>query len=148
MYDFWQFLHVTSAIVWVGANVLVVFLSFRFAALPDNPIAGPATGLIAKTAVPLFMVASLTTLLTGLIMAFGWTGFEPLWIKIGLGGIIVSLVMGFGYHKPHGAKLEAAMRERGPGDPGVRALVRQANTVSVIEVLILVIVIWAMVVKP
>jgi hypothetical protein len=148
VYEFWQFLHVTAATVWIGGSVLFVFLSFRFSAARDNPIAGPATGLMAKTSVPVFAVASLSTLVTGLIMAFGWVGFEALWIKIGLGGVILSIVMGFGYHRPHGAKLEAAMQERGPGDSYVQALIRQGNLVSVVELVILVFVIWAMVTKP
>ena len=148
MYEFWQFLHVTAATVWIGGSVLFLFLSLRFGAARDNPIAGPATGLMAKTSVPVFAVASLMTLVTGLIMAFGWVGFEALWIKIGLGGIILSIIMGFGYHRPHGAKLEAAMQERGPSDPGVQALVRRGNLVSVVELAILIFVIWAMVAKP
>lgn len=27
-------------------------------------------------------------------MAFGWITFEPMWIKIGLGGVIISIVVG------------------------------------------------------
>ncbi len=148
MYDFWQFLHVTSAIVWVGGAVMTFFLSTRFTAARDNPLAGPATGLMEKTAVPLFVVASLATLVTGLVMAFGWIGFGPLWIKIGLVGIILSLVVGFAYFKPHGEKVEAAIAERGPDDAGVQAMVRQAQTVSAAELVVLAIVVWAMVVKP
>ena len=148
MYNFWQFLHVSLATIWVGGSIMFLFLAMRFGTLRENPIAGPATGLIAKTAVPLFVVASLGTLVTGLIMAFGWVGFGPLWIKIGLAGVIVSLVMGFGYHRPHGAKLEAAMQERGPADPSVQAMVRQTNMVSIAELAFLMVVIWAMVAKP
>lgn len=148
MYNFWQFLHVAFAVAWVGGSILFIFLGFRLAASRENAMAGPAAGLVAETAVPLFMTVSLGTLVTGLILAFGWIGFGPLWIKIGLAGIVISLVMGFGYHKPHGAKLAEAMQQRGPGDPRVQALVRQGNIVGLIETIILVIVIWAMVVKP
>ena len=148
MYNFWQFLHVTSATVWVGGSILALFLSFRLAAARDNPVAGPATGLMAKTSVPLFAISSLLTLITGLVLAFGWVTFEPLWIKIGLAGVIVSIVMGFGYHRPHGAKLEAAMQERGPNDASVQALVRQGNMVAVVELAFLIVVVWAMVAKP
>ena len=148
MYNFWQFLHVSSAIVWVGGAVMTLFFSMRFSAASDNPIAGPASGLVEKTAVPLFIAASLTTLVTGLVMAFAWTGFEPLWIKIGLGGIVLSLVVGFAYFNPHGEKIEAAIAERGPNDAAVQTMVRQAQMVSVAELVVLGVVIWAMVVKP
>ena len=148
MYDFWQFLHVTSAVVRVGAAALALFLSLRLSAAHENPIAVSASRLMETTGVPLFMAASVATLVTGLILAFGWVGFGPLWIKIGLAGIIVSLVMGFGYFKPQIAKLDAAMQERGPGDAGVQALVRQTNIVAVIEFLVFLVVIWAMVTKP
>lgn len=148
MYDFWQFLHVMSAAVWVGAAALALFLSFRLDAAHDNPIAAPATRLMESTALPLFMVASVATLVTGLVMAFGWIGFGPLWIKIGLGGILISIGMGFGYFKPGIEKLEAAVQERGHTDPGVQALVRRMNIVAAVELVVFVIVIWAMVTKP
>ncbi|MDQ3986901.1 MAG: DUF2269 family protein [Actinomycetota bacterium] len=148
MYNFWQFLHVTAAVTWVGAGILSLVLSLRLTVATDNPIAAPANGLVQKTAVPLFMAASLSTLITGLILAFGWIGFGPLWIKIGLGGIVFSLVMGWGYHRPHGAKIESAIQERGPSDPSVLALIRQGNVVSIVEIAILIFVIWAMVTKP
>ena len=148
MYDFWQFLHVTSAVVWVGAAALALFLSFRLGAAKDNSVAFSASRLLETTSVPLFIFASLATLVTGLTMAFGWVGFGPLWIKIGLGGIVVSLIMGFGYFKPQIAKLEAAISERGPTDPGVQATIRQMNMVAAAELGVFLIVIWAMVTKP
>ncbi len=148
MYEFWQFLHVISAIVWVGSATLALFLSLRLGAAKDNPIAAPATRLIEMTSVPLFMIVSLSTLVTGLVLAFGWTGFGPLWIKIGLGGIAVSLIMGFGYFKPQIAKLDAAMKERGPEDSGVQALVRQTDIMATLELVVFLVVVWAMVTKP
>lgn len=148
MYNLWQFLHVTSAIVWVGAAVLSLFLAFRLGAMRDNTVAAPASRLMEATAVPLFIVASLATLATGLVMAFGWVGFEPLWIKIGLGGIFVSIVMGFAYFKPQIAKIDAAIEERGATDPGVQAMVRRTNIAGVIELVIFLVVVWAMVTKP
>lgn len=148
MYNFWQFLHVTSAIVWAGGAVMTFFLSMRLNAARDNPMAGPASALMEKTAVPLFIVVSLSTLATGLVLAFGWVGFEPLWIQIGLGGITLSLVAGFGYFKPHGEKLEAAIAERGPADARVQAMIRQLQIVAAAELVVLAIVVWAMVVKP
>lgn len=148
MYDFWQFLHVLSAVVWVGSAALSVFLSMRIGTLQDNPVAGPASGLVEKTSVPIFIVASLGTLITGLILAFGWIGFSPLWIKIGLAGVIASIVVGIAYFRPHGEKLEAAMQSTGLNDPHVRSMIRQAQIVSIAELVVFAIVIWAMVVKP
>jgi hypothetical protein len=148
VYNFWQFIHVTAATVWVGASILTTFLTYRLGAQRENPVAGPAMGLMMKTAVPLFAVASLLTLITGLVMAFGWVTFDPLWIKIGLAGVIVSIVLGFGYHRPHGAKVESIIQEKGPGDPAALALVRQGNTVALVELAFLIVVVWAMVAKP
>lgn len=148
MYNFWQFLHVTLAMTWIGAFVLSLFLSFRLGAMRDNPVAGPASGLIEKKAVPLFIVAAFGTLTTGLIMAFGWVTFGPLWIKIGLGGAIISIVVGMTYFAPHGKKLEAAIETSGANDASVQAMVRQAQMVSLAEGVVLLIVVWAMVTKP
>lgn len=148
MYNFWQFIHVASAITWVGGGVMTLFLTLRWRAATADPMAGPATGLMAQTGVPLFATASLATLVTGLIMAFGWTGFDPLWIKIGLAGSLITLVMGFGYHKPHDAKLNAAVQEKGPDDASVQALTRQGLVVSIIEMVILFGVVLTMVTKP
>ena len=148
MYNLWQFLHVVSAIVWVGAAALAVFLSVRLEALKEEPLAGAASRLMESNAVPLFMLASLSTLVTGLIMAIGWVGFGPLWIKVGLAGIFVSLVLGFGYFKPQIEKLDAAVTARGSDDPEVRRKVRQTNYVALGELAVFLIVVWAMVTKP
>jgi Predicted integral membrane protein (DUF2269) len=148
VYNFWQYLHVLSAVVWVGAAALSVFLSLRFGALRDNPIAGPAAGLMEKTSVPVFIVSSLGTLITGLVLAFGWIGFGPLWIKIGLVGVIVSIVVGLAYFRPYAERLEAAMESGGRDDPEVRSMIRQGQLVSIAELVLFAFVVWAMVVKP
>lgn len=148
MYNFWQYLHVVSAVVWVGAAALALFLSLSLGRSKGDPLAAAAVRLLESKSVPLFMGASIGTLVTGLIMAFGWVGFQPLWIKIGLAGVFASIVIGMGYFKPHIEKLQAAVTERGPDDPTVLAMVRQANIVASVEMVIFLAVIWAMVVKP
>jgi hypothetical protein len=148
MYNFWQFLHVLFATTWVGAAVLDVFLSLRLSALRDNPVAGPATGLMQESSVPLFIGSSFGTLITGLVLAFGWVTFDPLWIKIGLGGAILSIVVGVAYFAPAGKKVESAIEASSPRDPAVIALVRQVQIVSVAEVFLFAVIVWAMVVKP
>lgn len=148
MYNFWQYLHVLFASTWVGAAVLDVFLSLRLSALRDNPVAGPATGLMQKSSVPLFIGSSFGTLITGLVLAFGWVTFDPLWIKIGLGGAILSIVVGVAYFAPIGKKVELAIEASGPKDPAVMALVRQVQIVSVAEVFLFAVIVWAMVAKP
>jgi hypothetical protein len=125
-----------------------VFLSLRLGSMRDNPVAGPASGLVEQTSVPLFIVASFGTLITGLILAIGWVTFDPLWIQIGLGGVIVSIVVGIAYFAPHGKKLEAAIEASGPDNPTVKAMVRQAQIVSVGELVLFAVIVWAMVVKP
>jgi hypothetical protein len=148
MYNFWQFLHVLFAIIWVGSAVLSVFLSLRLGALRDDPVAGPASGLIEKNSVPVFIVSSFGTLITGLILTFGWITFDPLWIRIGVGGVIVSIIVGIAYFAPHGKKLEAAIEANGPNDPSVTAMVRRAQIVSMAELILFAVIVWAMVAKP
>ena len=72
----------------------------------------------------------------------------PLRIEIGLGGILISLVLGFGYFKPLIEKVNVLVEERGPEDPGVRALTRQSNMVATVELAVFLVVVWAMVTKP
>ena len=148
MYNFWQFIHVLSAVVWVGSAALSVFLSLRLSGMRDDPIAGPASGLMEKTSVPIFILSSLGTLISGVILAIGWVGFEPLWIKIGLVGVVISIIVGIAYFKPHAERLEGAIQASGPNDPGVRSMVQQAQIVSIADLVVLAFVIWAMVVKP
>jgi hypothetical protein len=148
MYNFWQYLHVLFATTWVGAGVLSVFLSLRFSTLRDNPVAGAASGLMEKSSVPLFIVSSLGTLITGLVLAFGWVTFEPLWIKIGLGGAILSIVVGIAYFAQLGKKVEAAIEANGPNDPAAMAMIRQGQIVSVAELFLFAVIVWAMVAKP
>jgi uncharacterized membrane protein len=74
--------------------------------------------------------------------------FSQAWVIIGLGGWVVSFIVGVGYYGPQDKKLQALVAAEGTEAPGVVQNVRQALAVNFVELLILVVVIISMTSKP
>jgi hypothetical protein len=146
LYELLLFLHVTSAIIWLGAGFLIVVLSFRGA---GDPVETKHLGEINSWLAPrLFIPAALATLVLGILLVIeGPWGFDQLWILIGLGGFAATFLIGILVLKPTGEAIEQAIREHGPG-PEVGLLVRRITIVSRLDVIVLFAVVADMAIKP
>ena len=93
--------------------------------------------------------AMVIVLIAGLWMAgqFG-IPFTSLWIVWGLVGFVVFILLGVVALGRTGAELGALARTAGPNDSRVAALRQRIAVLSWLNLLVLVSVIWAMVVKP
>jgi hypothetical protein len=74
--------------------------------------------------------------------------FSQLWIVLSLALVGVSMVLGMGYFGPEGKRISRMAQERGGDDGNVRRRIGRLLWVSRFDVLILVVVLWAMVFKP
>jgi uncharacterized membrane protein len=148
-YLLFKFLHVAGVIVWVGGTFALVVLNARMARTSDaagmaalgrqsedfgRAALGPAAGI---------------ALLAGFATA-GSIGFSfgSLWIIWGLVGFVVSIAVGTVAVGRAAAALAALAPTAAPDDPRLAALRQRLTLLSVINLLVLASVVWAMIFKP
>lgn len=149
-YTLYKFLHVASAVIWVGSGVGLFALTLRMQRIGDRPgvlAIGRHAEALGKV---LFMPASLSTLLWGVLMVLttDTLGFSTTWIVVGFVGIAVSIVIGMGFISPTGERLGETVQEKGPDAPEIDQLVGRLLTLNGVDLVILFGVVWAMVAKP
>jgi uncharacterized membrane protein len=148
-YELLVFLHVSCAIVWLGAGLLLSVFELKaerahdLAALarlgPDNEWLAPR----------LFIPASLLTLVFGLLLVADgpWT-LSTLWIDLGLAGFALTFATGIGILKPTAEKLKAVSMRDGPGSPEAARLGHRLAVVSRLDLVVLFAVVAVMASKP
>lgn len=151
MYMTLQVIHVLAAAIWFGAAVALNIMLGRLSAAGDNPGKAVVAGQATWFSKGVFDPAAIITLLAGIGMVLASDGvisFGDLWITIGFVGIILTLGIGHGMITPTVKKLRAVMESEGPGSPNAEPLEKRVGLLSMIDILILVVVIWAMVTQP
>ena len=144
--EIYLFLHVLSAIVWVGGSVLIQVFGARAGRSGDQArILTFAKDM--EVAGRIFTVAGFSAALWGILMVvdievYDW---DQAWITIGLTGVVVSAVLGAAFFAPQTRKLIAQLEG---GDGGAAATMRRIVVVSQAELLLLLVVVWAMTAKP
>ena len=148
-YELLTFLHIVSAIIWLGAGFVMTLLIFGAEREGDAVREAGFHREIPWLAPRLFIPASFATLIFGVLLVIdgSWT-LDQLWVTIGLVGWLISWGLGFFYFRTEGERIGALAMERGPADPEVRARIRRLNIVDRVQVLILFVVVADMVLKP
>ncbi len=148
-YELLLLLHVSSAIIWLGAGFLVTVLVLGAERAGDRVKEAGHHQDIAWLAPRLFIPASLATLVFGVLLVIdGPWGFDQLWITLALLGWAASFFTGFLYFKPEGERIGALVQERGPGDPEADWRLRRLNIIDRAQVTLLFLVVVDMVLKP
>ncbi len=146
-YNLVKFLHILSAVVWVGAGVGLVILGIAADQRPDKQELVRIIRNVMFMAPRVFMPASLATLVLGLIAAWlGW-GFTSLWVWIGLVGFAATFCTGNFVLKPRAEKVGVIIAREGISDEAV-AVGRELLQVSKFDYVMLFVVIADMVFKP
>lgn len=148
-YEFLVFLHVLAAIVWVGGAAALQVQGLRAQTARDPlrlaTVAGEAEWIGSRV----FMPASLVVILTGVLGVveadFDWGSG---WISTGFGVWILSFLVGMGFLGPESGRIRRLIASEGPEGPAVQARIRRVLVVSRVELVLFVIVVWAMVAKP
>ena len=147
-YDIFLFLHVSSAIIWLGAGFVLQVQSIRAAGAADQQTLIRAVDESSSLAGILFIPASFSVLVFGLLMVFfGPWSFGQLWIDLGLIGYAASAALGLLGIKPISEKFMALVKRDGVGGEAL-ALGRRIFVISRIELVILLLVVANMVLKP
>jgi hypothetical protein len=96
-----------------------------------------------------FSPLAAATLVTGVLMIATTDGlsFEDPWVVIGIAGIAVTLGIGLGVITPTGKKLAEASQATPPDGTAIASLSKRITTLSLVNIVILFFVVWAMITK-
>ncbi|HYZ27893.1 MAG TPA: DUF2269 family protein [Thermoleophilaceae bacterium] len=148
-YDAYKFVHVTAAIVWLGAGVMIQILGARAMRARDDEFVGRLFGEAGSLGKVLFIPASLTVVAFGILMVVdGPWDFEPLWIVLGLAGYAATFVTGAFILGPRAEKAAARAEREGGISPSIAAEMRRVLVLGRIDTVVLFLVVAVMVTKP
>lgn len=150
VYETLKYIHILAAIVWVGGGLYFQWQATRLNRLGDPDRLAAFTRDIEQAGMKLLMPASVVVLVVGIVLVIYTPSidFSDTWIAIGLLGAIATAITGSVFIGPTAGKVGRAIEEQGPASPEVQALTKKIFTISRIDELVLLVVIWAMVFKP
>jgi uncharacterized membrane protein len=144
-----KFIHLLTAILWIGGSIVMQVLSARVKGSGD-PARVAAFGADAEfVGTRLFAPASILLLLSGVGTVFaGDYGFEQPWIGIGLLGWLLVAGIGGGMIGPQSQRLKKILAQSGPGHPDVRRISQRIERLTRLELALFVLLVADMVYKP
>lgn len=148
-YEILLFLHIATAIVWLGSAVLF-FVLFQRSKMAEDPVLAERLGAHTQwLAQRLFIPSALAVLVLGVLLTIEspW-GFGDLWIVLGLAGWATSFLVGIAVIEPTTKKMHAAIAARGPQDPGVAGYSRRLDGLAAFDLTLLFAIVWDMALKP
>ena len=146
-YSIIKLLHVVAAILWLGGGFAMVVLATRADRASDHETLLHHIRSVTLLGARVFVPSSLATLLTGLAMAWLWTGFSEPWILIGIGGFTFTFIMGVAVLGPSATRVLLTAADEGAGPTALRQA-RRLLQVAKIDLTAMFVVVAAMVLKP
>jgi uncharacterized membrane protein len=147
-YELLKFLHIASVIAWIGGGIGITVLQLRMTASGDRPglmSVGRQMEAIGKL---YYTPLAVLTLATGvwMVATSGWA-FGEAWIVAGIAGMVVSMGIG-GIMTPTGRRLQSESAKPEPDVAAVARLSQRLRALGITNLVILMVVVWAMVAKP
>lgn len=147
LYLLFKFLHVASAVIWVGAGFVMLILGVAADRTTNKDDFLRVIGQLVYLTPRLFIPSSLAVLVLGVIAAFFSYGFDSLWIALGFIGWASTFSTGLFLIKPRSDRI-AAMTSRGGVSDQAIATGRELLQISKFDYVMLFTVIADMVFKP
>ena len=146
-YELLKFLHVAASIIWIGAGFGLVILGIRADKAKDNAEYGRIIQNVVYLGPRVFLPASASVLVLGVIMTFMVWGFAQLWIIVGLLGFAATFGTGNFIAKPRAEEISALMAKEGYTDEVMRQG-RDLLSIAKFDYVMLFVVVADMVYKP
>jgi uncharacterized membrane protein len=149
LYEFLLFVHVLMAVTWVGGDIAIQVLSVRATRAKDPVRTASLTGDIEWMGLRVFMPASILLLIFGIWTASeGNWDFGQAWISIGFAAFLFSFFLGMAFLGPESGRIKKLVQDRSFEDPEVLRRIGRILLFSRVELVVLIVAIWAMVAKP
>jgi uncharacterized membrane protein len=148
MYHLLLYVHILSAVVWVGGAFYVQLLSMRMQH-SDDPAELPRLGRhVEALGNRAFVPAAALILLTGAVMTVRSWSFGQIWIAASIALWLLSAVGGAAYLAPNAKRAVALFEAQGPESRAGRQLLERLFLVSRAELVSFAVIIGLMVFKP
>jgi len=148
MYHLLLYVHVVSAVVWVGGAFVIQLLAMRAERSTDITEAPRLTRSIEALGNRIFVPAAALLLLSGAAMTVSSWSFGRTWIAVSVALWVVSAVAGAVYIAPRLKRAVQLFDAEGPDSPGARQLLERRFLVSRIELASFAVILALMVFKP
>jgi hypothetical protein len=142
-----KFLHVSSAVIWIGGAFIMVMLGTKADRSADDKVLVDVVRQVAWAADRIYVPASISTLIFGLILAWYGSLWANLWVILGLIGVASTVGLGILVLTPLAKNTEAGFKAGG-ASPDVAATSREILTIAKFDLVLLFTVIADMVLKP
>ena len=149
LYELLLFVHITAAIFWIGAGLLIQVQAHRANKMDDKDGLKRILDDVGALSNTVFIPSSLTVVVFGVLLVIesdAWA-FDQLWIVLGLIGYFATFGTGLGILKPRAEQLAVMIDQQG-FTPNVITKMRELLTLGRIDFVVLVLVVFNMVVKP
>ncbi len=147
--DTLKLVHIISVSVWIGGEIMLGILFERAQRSRDE---GTLRGLLSQgnfIGKAVFNPAGIITLAAGIWLGIeGDYDFGEAWISMGFVGIAVGAILGMAFYPRVFNRGLAAIEAGGIDGSETRASLKSLRLLSTIELLVLLVVVWAMVFKP
>jgi len=146
-YSIFKFLHVASAVIWIGGAFVMTMLGARAQRARDDRQMVDVVLQVAWAGDHIYVPASIATLVFGVTVATIGGLWGNLWVSLGLVGVAITIGLGVGVLTPRAKKTDAGFKADG-ATPAVVALSREILTIAKFDMVLLFTVIADMVLKP
>jgi uncharacterized membrane protein len=149
LYEALVLVHVVMAVAWVGGVFLMNVLATRAVRSHAPERAAGYAAELEWVILRVFTPAALLVLASGIWAASegNWEFGEP-WVSMGFAGWMASFFAGLGFFRPEAGRIARLVAAEGPASGRVLARIGRLLLLSRLELVVLVVVIWAMVAKP
>lgn len=147
-YALFKFLHVLSAVLWVGGGFMLLLAAEVRKARRGVEAAMPIVDATAMLGLPFFVPISLATLVFGAIATWFGPGFTELWVILGLAGFAATFLNGLLMIKPRADAMAAILESEGPDSPRLIPIAMELSVISRFDYVMLFLVIADMTLKP
>ena len=150
LHEWLLFLHIVAATIWVGGAIVLNTVIARANRSPDRAQVVRLTADLEWVGPRLIGPSAMAVIGLGIWLVAieeEWV-FSQTWIVLSLVLVGISMVLGMGYFGPEGKRISRITEQRGPEDPEARGRMDRLVWLSRLDVLILLVVVWAMVFKP
>lgn len=149
LYEFLVTVHVLMAVLWVGGGIMIQIFAFLTLREKDAERTVAFSRNTEWIGMRVFVPATILLLAAGIWAASeGNWDFSDAWISIGFAGWIISFIAGMGFFGPESGRIAKVVAAQGAESPDAQRRIARLLALSRIELLILVVVVCAMVIKP